>query len=558
MKHSEFVRQVISITTWDKRLAAISTSHTGGLLSLLQSSPGALLATQSMSPHETLDLLQKDLEKRLSFDWILPNKPAARRMAVVGGRSIGDEKSGMHGSQGFFQAAQSLGIEIVVIDDPGHWLAAEKYAHLRDDFIGIDMSDGDELPQRIVQAISDRGLDGIVTFTDEYVIATAEAAEILGFATEPARAIRQAHQKQEMRKVVNNTNIQAMHLDSVHQLEDPSLDHKFRTLQYPLIIKPCRSVYSKGVKKVVDDSSLRQAARLLEEEGLAEHGILLETYVDGPEFDANFALWDGEVLFLEVTDNFPCRGDATCATPADNFAETVQISNSRLPPEEIEILRSSIHHSLLQLGFRSGVFHVEGRMQNSTMRYQDSGDRGILDLAPSSSGESTSTATRHQPQAFVIEVNVRPPGTGGTWATLNTYGVDLGALQFLRALQDHERFEAMSKPFVSSSCGDGGGAQHWTAHCMVPIHREKIRVPEDFFEKLYQALPEIVPYVSRAELYAQPGTVVSPTGGIGWIGYLLLFSKTSRRHALEMYHHVSEASKKLLDEDCAYDSGYHS
>lgn len=83
---------------------------------------------------------------------------------------------------------------------------------------------------------------------------------------------------------------------------------------------------------------------------------------------------------------------------------------------------------------------------------------------------------------------------------------------------------------------------------MVPIHREKIRVPGDFFEKLYQALPEISPHVSRAELYAQSGTVVSPSGGIGWIAFLLLYSRTSSRHVLKMYHRVAEASKKVLDD----------
>ena len=551
MRHSESVDSVISFSTWDKYLPAFSAHDESTLLSLLQSSPGAIVAKQSQSSHyEILKLLQRDLEMRLSFDWILPTKPAARSVAVVAGRPMCEPKRGIYWSQGFFEAAQALGISIIVFDEPGHWLEGERYAHLRDEFIAIDLSNIEELPRKMAETLKGRHIDGIVTFTDDYVVATAKAAEILDLPTEPARTMWQTHHKHDMRRLVSNSNIQAIYLDSVKQLEDPALATSWRTLEYPLIIKPCRGVYSRGVKKVTDDTSMRQAARALEDEGLTRHGILLETYVDGPELDANYVLWNGQVLFLEVNDNFPCLGDASGATTFDNFAETVSISNSGLPPEEVQMIRSSLHRNLLQLGFHSGVFHVEARMQNSSMRYQDVRGDGILDLVISNTDGGVGISSGRQPNVFLIEVNARPPGAGGTWTTQYTYGVDMGALQLLRAINDRERFEALSKPFSfpSVSPGGGGGAQYWTAHSMIPIHREKIRVPEDFFEKLYELLPEILPHVSRAELYAQPGTVVSPSGGIGWIGYLLLFSRTSRRHVLEMYHGVARGAKKVLDE----------
>lgn len=49
-----------------------------------------------------------------------------------------DVKQNMFCSQGYFEAAQALGISIIVIDVPGHWLEDEKYAYLCDDFIVID------------------------------------------------------------------------------------------------------------------------------------------------------------------------------------------------------------------------------------------------------------------------------------------------------------------------------------------------------------------------------------------------------------------------------------
>ncbi|KAK2821812.1 hypothetical protein FQN49_007649 [Arthroderma sp. PD_2] len=551
MRHSEFVDAVISFCTWDRRLPAFSRHSKSTLLPLLLSSPGAILAKQTPScHHENWKLLHKDLEMRLSFDWILPKKPAAYRVALVAGRHMYDPKRCTYRAQEFFGAAQALGIALTVLDEPGHWLESEKYAHLRDGFIAVDFSSAVELPQRIVESVRSRYFDGIVTFTDQYVVATAQAAEILGLPTEPVKALFQTHHKDEMRKVVNDTNIQALSLDSTDQLNDPAVVKSLMTLQYPLVVKPSYGRASAGVKKVTGESNMREAIRLLHEDGLAGDGIVIEQFVHGPEVDCNFVLWDGKVLFLEVTDDLPCAGDASDVTLADNFFETAMVSNSGLPPEEIQILRSSLHRSLLQLGLRWGVFHAEARMQNSSVRYHDVRGDGVLDLVRSTSNNAVASFLGRQPEAFLIEANVRPPGNGGPWSTLCAYGIDYNALQLLRAVEDRERFEALSKPFLfPEDAGGGGGAQYWSALCMIPVHRENIRVPDDFFEKLYQQLPKIASHVSKAELHARPGTIVSPTGGVGLLAYVVLYSRTSRRHILEMCYRTVDAAREILDDE---------
>ncbi|KAJ5752419.1 hypothetical protein N7520_009336 [Penicillium odoratum] len=562
MQHSKYVDGVISLSSWDRLLPVPAVNSESSLLTLLASSAGAVFAKQSqLSTSEVMQLLEDDMGMRLSFDWILPTRSRRYRVALIGGRPMPDPKSGQHGSSGFFMASQSLGISIVVYDESGHWLEGEEYAHMREDFVAIDMKNLEDLPHKLAQSVANRKnkIDGIVTFTDEYVVATAQAAELLGLPTEPAQYMMRAHHKSKMREVVHEDYIQAVTLERADQLVDPAFAETFQSLQYPLIVKPCQGRRSKGVKKVTDDVSLHAAVRMLSEGDLVEHGILIETYVDGPEFDANFVLWEGQILFLEVTDNFPCLADASDATLADNFAETVQISNTGLPLDEIDVIRSSVPRSLAKLGFSSGVFHCEGRMIRSTMHYRNADSHNGLDLIPHDAPEVV--CSKSKPDVFLIEVNVRPPGTGGTWATLYTYGVDLGALQFLRAINDQKRFQALSAPFEYSqpSPGGGGGAQWWTAHCMIPIptHRAQVRVPENFFDKLFVALPDVRSYVTRAEMYSEPGSIVSTTAGIGWIGYVLLGTRQSRAHALAMYRQIAETSKKILD-DHTYDPGYKS
>ncbi|EAW21066.1 uncharacterized protein NFIA_062270 [Aspergillus fischeri NRRL 181] len=571
MRHSEFVSAVIPFTTWRDYLPRLSEEDS--ILPLLRSSPGALLVKQSThhSSSETLHLLQDDLAMRLSFPWTLPTQSKPRRVAVVGGRGMYDVHGKTYGSQGFFEAAHALGVSLIVLDERDHWLAGETYAHLREEFIALDLSARANLPDRIAAAVRGRAIDGIVTFTDEYVVTTAEAAEILGLPTEPAPVMRQAHHKHEMRRLLlsihdddeANNKVQAVRLHSATQLDHPppALAKQLASLQYPLVVKPCRGQFSTGVKKVSDEASLRQAVAMLGQDNrLAEQGIMLETYISGPELDANFVLVDGAVLFLEVTDNFPCSGDDRSATLAANFAETLQISNTRFPAREVEAIREKLSQSLRALGFRSGVFHVEARMRNSAVWYERvdvrDGDGkvggSIMDLVAAGESELTPPPSppAPQPDPFLIEVNVRPPGTGGTWSTLYTYGVDLGALHLLRALNDRDRFCALSSPFLfpgGHHPGDGGGAQYWNAHCMVPVHRDWVRVPGDFFEQVYEAMPEIVPHVSRAELSVEPGTLVPSDGEIPWIGYLLMHSRVSRRHLLEMYARFAGACRRVLD-----------
>lgn len=57
----------------------------------------------------------------------------------------------------------------------------------------------------------------------------------------------------------------------------------------------------------------------------------METYVDGPEADANFLLWDGEIQSFEVVDNFPCSADLPGSSfSIANFQELEMLYPSNL------------------------------------------------------------------------------------------------------------------------------------------------------------------------------------------------------------------------------------
>ncbi|GAW14475.1 hypothetical protein ANO14919_038780 [Xylariales sp. No.14919] len=533
MVHCPYIEAIIDYSVQDVALSPLLSYNPTNLLPLLSSSPGALLLKHSsVSYLDTLEMLEMEVKTRLSFDWVLPTQPAASTIAVIGGRPLYDIKKGSYGFRGPFEAAQALGISLIVLDRPGHWLEGEKYSYLRQDFIAIDVSDDTALPIIIADALKGKKLDGIVTFSDEFVIATAKAAEALSLPTEPVQAILQAHYKDGTRNALHSSGIQTVRVESSEQLQEATTVDDLKGLQYPLIVKPCRGGASRGVRKARNHSDLQTAIQKMEKDGLSKHGVLIEQYIDGPEVDANFAVWNGEVLFCEISDDFPCPGDLSESTTDDDFAETYMVLPSSLPAKELEILKSSLHQSLLELGFSSGVFHVEARVKNSSMRYEETD--GILDLI------NALNAAAEEPDAFLIEVNARPPGLTVVYSTLYTYGVDYCALQFLRVLGDRERFAALCKPFSSQT-------QYWCVNIHVPIHRENILVPHDFFDRVLGRLPEVAPHVARAEFYTQPGNVVSPIRGVGFFAYFTIHSRVSRRHLLEMTARVREVSRQVVD-----------
>ncbi|KAH8800431.1 hypothetical protein F5884DRAFT_647942, partial [Xylogone sp. PMI_703] len=412
---------------------------------------------------------------------------------------------------------------------PGHWLEDKMQYHLRDDFIAIDITNDGKLPLRIVEALGGIEIDGIVTFTHSLVVAAAKAAEILNLLTQPASAYIQAHDKYKARKLLNH-NIQILRLDDVQHLDYYDKIGRLESLQYPLVVKPCQGSGSRGVKRVNDGSSLRQAVQELENDEISKNGILIETYIDGPEVDANFVLWEGEIYFFEIADSLPCSADATDATISNTFLQTAMVLPSQLDPEEREMIRSSMHKSLLQLGFRTGIFHVEARMRNSSMNY--SKINGLLDLV------NTESAVNNRPDVILIEVNARPPGLHCIFATAHTYGVDYYGLHLLLALNDKERVMSLSKFFTCR-------AQYWCEIIYIPIYRDRMFVPENFCKEVIQYLSTTASRVSKADCFGA-GKTLSPVRGLGLIAYFLLYSRISRRDVLEMGERVQEISKRLL------------
>jgi hypothetical protein len=79
------------------------------------------------------------------------------------------------------------------------------------------------------------------------------------------------------------------------------------------------------------------------------------------------------------------------------------------------------------------------------------------------------------------------------------------------------------------------------------VHREDIGVPDGFFEKLYQIVPDVILHTAIAEMHVRPGTIVSPYGGVWLVAYCVLYTRITRGHWIELCCYVADAAGQVLD-----------
>ncbi|KAM3086334.1 hypothetical protein ACMFMF_000285 [Clarireedia jacksonii] len=341
---------------------------------------------------------------------------------------------------------------------PGSSCNNSKCSDYREAFVPTDITPDENLPERLVSAIRSYGkpFHGTMTASDSRLAAVARAAAQLGFPTNPAEAYDIAGDKFLTRQLEPSIS-ESFECTSVEQVHKRIADTSTQPLRFPLMVKPCTGWSSECVSRVDDEAMLLEAV----EKACSRHegsvykslGCVVEPYVSGPEFDTNFVLLDGEIVFSEIADDYPSRGDSGTTEFAANcdFLETQVVSATQLPVKEQAIVREQIHASILRQGFISGVFHCEGRVRDSTVGFRRNPSTGHIELVPAG------TRSPPKPSAYLIENNARPPGYMVSSLARLMYGTDYFAIQMLWALGSEEigRFKAMATPFLN-------GAQYYS------------------------------------------------------------------------------------------------
>lgn len=492
---------------------AFALSAGGMLLNPVDSAGGGDAPDSSLSKALDVELLN-----RLSFPWLSTQEPKSLTLAIVDGFLSDPDRSGTN--RMLYAAAAALGIDLVVFASPNHWTNLPRFFHLRKAAVPFECPPGGEESAEFVTQIVDavrsyKGrIDGILTLCDHHKPFIAEAAVQLSLPTNPPSAYGIATDKFK-------TSVQEGHrayvASSAAEASRIVQDHD---LQFPLIIKPTNGFLSEGVFRVESLAQLETSAQAI---NLERHGkeFVIEKYCDGPEVDANLVLCDGNVLFFEVSDDFPKNGDVNGDGRSTSFIEMANVLPSNLPDDELALLRDSLHQSLLRMGFQNGFYHIEARVENSSMEYKTTNN--ILDL------NKRAVPAKGPPSVWLIEVNPRPPGFQALDSVLHTWGVDYCGLALLFAVNDKQRVGQLSHPWAQ-------GAQYWCEIVCIPVENGGVYESGDVCSELFERRPDLAASVAGSRCFLEKGNrVKGPAEGINaWVAFFNVFSRESRSRLLEI------------------------
>ena len=191
--------------------------------------------------------------------------------------------------------------------------------------------------------------DGIMTLaTDMPMRAIAAASEACGLPGISYDTAIKATDKAEMIKAFDEHGVEhpwffvAVNKEDFEQIKDK--------VSYPCIIKPTDNAGSRGVVLVHDLPELEQAYQYASGESRGG-AVIIEEYMQGPEFSVEVMVADGEPHVLQITDKL--------TTGAPHFVEMGHSQPSRQDPETQEKIRDLACRAVKAVGIDLGPAHVE-------------------------------------------------------------------------------------------------------------------------------------------------------------------------------------------------------
>ena len=246
--------------------------------------------------------------------------------------------------------AKAQGLRVICIDPqadaPGLSIADE--AHVSDL--------GDEA---LCLSIAKAGrIDGVMTLAAEYPIPTvARIASELGLPGISPETATNATDKQAMRQCFSRAGVPSPR--SIPVTEAAEARSAFAELGGPAIVKPARSHGGRGITCLAAGAApaLVDAAFAHAMDFTRSGVVLVEEFVDGPEFSLEGVTLDGETHIVAVTDK--------TTSGAPHFVELGHCQPSRWPESDIAALIDVARRGVAALGIDWAPSHSELKLTPS-------------------------------------------------------------------------------------------------------------------------------------------------------------------------------------------------
>ncbi len=210
----------------------------------------------------------------------------------------------------------------------------------------------------------------MLTFSESAVVTVAAVAEALGLPGIGVEAARTSRNKLLMRQAHERAGVPRPRFRFAPDVEVALAAAE--EFGYPVILKPTLGAASNFVFRVDGPESLterfaqasagiaRMAWYRMEPDGLdlGPHGLMVESFLEGPEFLTEALAWDGEVYLGSVVDRVTVEGDT--------FDDDVHHAPTSLEPDQLAAVHQVIAAAAHAQGIRRSVMHAEVRFHQGT------------------------------------------------------------------------------------------------------------------------------------------------------------------------------------------------
>ncbi|MGW2326253.1 ATP-grasp domain-containing protein [Streptomyces sp. NPDC001700] len=254
-----------------------------------------------------------------------------------------------------FESAERAGIRLILVPRPDETVAPDRLSPAVADVLRLDI-DGDRAGAlaTLRKLHETTPFQGICTLYDPAVPFVAEAAGLLGLPGIGRDAALGAQDKRVMRERLAAAGLNAPRFVA---LKDASAWEDAAHLDFPVVVKPAHGFSSLGVTKAERPDELR--AVVDEVWQICQHtlgeGLIVEEYLDGPEFAVESLAHHGEVTVCAIGYKGEPEGPY--------FEESVYRAPAVLPEAVRDAIRREVTAAHTALGITDGPTHTELRLR---------------------------------------------------------------------------------------------------------------------------------------------------------------------------------------------------
>ncbi|UQX04192.1 ATP-grasp domain-containing protein [Streptomyces sp. RerS4] len=264
------------------------------------------------------------------------------------------------GGATLISVAAEMGLRVVVATaDSGDRRLSDAVRAAADSVLTVETNDQAALEAAVLALHRAEPFEAVLPGSDIYVTATARVAAALDLPGLPVATVDRVRDKSVMRAAVAQAGLRTPRF--AQATTDAELRAAAERVGFPCVLKPVACSGSIHVSRADDLDQLTAAFQRLVTDPepdmgkLHEHRVLIEEYVQGPEFSADgYVLESGEITVVALS--------RTLLGPEPDFVELGHLTPALVDDATLKSVEAYVGDVVRAVGITSGPFHCELRL----------------------------------------------------------------------------------------------------------------------------------------------------------------------------------------------------